>query len=278
MENKKNKIIAALAALLIIGSIWGATGHRRATNMKAEVATLKTEQEQVSAQAVQAAETEAQLQKSLETKEGQLVKAKEELVGLRKATKGLEAALSERDARIQMLAEQIEVLQGKGQVDADRVAELQAKLDATAMEEAATREEMNNLVEADTQLQNALAENNKVIDQLEKEIAANLEQLASTREEFALLSGKMEAAQAQILGLEKIVEEKEALLEETNDELDKVKTNTDVLLGEITDQQDALQEMSVENGELVKSLADKNEEIAALQEQLMQTPVQPTQQ
>jgi len=79
---------------------------------------------------------------------------------------------------------------------------------------------------------------------------------------------ELEKAKAQILGLEKIVEEKNAAVEELSQELDRVKINMDVLLSKIADQQDSLQEVQEENGELVKELAAKNEECADLQEQL----------
>lgn len=75
-------------------------------------------------------------------------------------------------------------------------------------------------------------------------------------------------ARAQIVGLEKIVEEKNAVVEEISRELDRVKINMDVLLSKIADQQDTLQEVQEENSELVKELAAKNEECADLQEQL----------
>ena len=79
---------------------------------------------------------------------------------------------------------------------------------------------------------------------------------------------ELEKARAQIIGLEKIVEEKNAVVEEISRELDRVKINMDVLLSKISDQQDMLQEVQEENSELVKELAAKNEECADLQEQL----------
>jgi DNA repair exonuclease SbcCD ATPase subunit len=84
----------------------------------------------------------------------------------------------------------------------------------------------------------------------------------------------LEAAKAQIVGLEKIVEEKNANIEEISRELDRVKINMDVLLSKIAEQQDALQEVQEENSELVKELAAKNEECADLQDQLQKAPLQ----
>ncbi len=78
---------------------------------------------------------------------------------------------------------------------------------------------------------------------------------------------ELNKAQAQIFGLEKIVEEKNAAVEELSRELDRVKINMDVLLSKIADQQDALQEVQEENGELVKELASKSEECDQDQEE-----------
>ena len=85
---------------------------------------------------------------------------------------------------------------------------------------------------------------------------------------------ELEKAKAQIMGLEKIVEEKNTVIEEISRELDRVKINMDVLLAKISDQQDALQEVREENSELVKELAAKNEECADLQDQLQKAPLQ----
>jgi chromosome segregation ATPase len=83
-----------------------------------------------------------------------------------------------------------------------------------------------------------------------------------------------ESTRAQVIGLEKIIEEKNATIEETSKELDNWKVNMDVLLSRITEQQDGLQELQNENRELLKELAAKNQELADLNEQLIQTPVQ----
>jgi chromosome segregation ATPase len=78
---------------------------------------------------------------------------------------------------------------------------------------------------------------------------------------------ELNKAQAQIFGLEKIVEDKNAAVEELSRELDRVKINMDVLLSKIADQQDSLQEVQEENSELVKELAGKSEECDQDQEE-----------
>ncbi len=88
------------------------------------------------------------------------------------------------------------------------------------------------------------------------------------------ISIEYESLRAQVIGLEKIVEEKNATIEETSNELDNWKVNMKVLLGRIADQEDTMQEMKEESYGLVKELAAKNQELADLNEQLIQTPVQ----
>ena len=63
-------------------------------------------------------------------------------------------------------------------------------------------------------------------------------------------------------------------MDETAAEMDRLKINMDVLLAKISEQKDSLQEMQEENRDLAKELAAKNEEIADLQEEVMQSPVQ----
>jgi len=107
-----------------------------------------------------------------------------------------------------------------------------------------------------------------------RELAAAVERGEQVEREQAAVTRKLETAQAQIIGLEKIIEEKNAVIEEISRTLDRVKINMDVLLNKIADQQDGLQEVQEENRELIKELAAKNKEVADLQEQLQAVPVQ----
>ena len=85
---------------------------------------------------------------------------------------------------------------------------------------------------------------------------------------------QIESLRAQIIGLERIVEEKNQALEEASKELDHWKVNMDVLLSRITEQQDGMQELREENIGIVKELAARNQELADVSEQLIKTPVQ----
>ena len=305
MEKNRNLIIGGLIVLLVICSIWGSVNNREAKSLQldltavtAELDALKAEKPAVPAEPTivtvedpRVKELEAQIA-ALQGKEQvdgkqvkQLKRARKELVQIRKANKRLEAQIAQQNAVIKSLKDAVGV---------------KKKQDAEAVKEAnALRQELQKLkdgsVAAGQKIDELVANNDKTIQEKEKlqsdivqlqaEISAAQEIIAATKEketvaaeeekeQVAKLTVDIEMAYAQIVGLEKIVEEKNAALEETSRELDRVKINMDVLLGKIADQQDVLQELEQENTELVQDLTDKNEQLADLQDQLQQTPLQ----
>jgi chromosome segregation ATPase len=308
MENNKNKIIAALVALLIVGSIWGGIGNHKAKNAnyalketQTELQALKAElaSEQVATPkegaVVQPGQDEDQvaLEAVLADKEQQLVATRQEVVRLHEQLKQCEQGIKERETKIAKLAAQNKAGKTKdahaeqqaSELEAlavqlqGQTADLQDQLEQKSAALAKAEQQVAELEEADQQLQSALQENGRIITELEGELAqaqgqlaevaeAKVEGQATENETLLVMSGELESAKAQIIGLEKIVEEKDAALEETARELDRLRVNTDVLLAKISDQRDALQELQGENLELVKNLTAKNDEIASLQEQL----------
>lgn len=342
--DKKNIIIAVLAGFVILGSLWGSIGNRNAKVLRHELEQAKEKVasvEVVSSQSHDAVLTKtAELQKILQLKDEQLVKARKELVSLRKANKSLEAKLSERDAAVQKLVAQKDQLAAKAESDASlklaaarkkmamladavkskdeqiaktrqaaakQLAGLQEKISALKDELKQKDEQFSKkmsmavtgqaeaLQKKNADLQEALKQKNEQIaklhetmEKMSKPARPAAEKAAETApRKSALIMGKnpetapqaqtseysdLAAAKAQIVGLEKIIEEKNANVEEISRELDRVKINMDVLLSKISDQQDTLQEVQEENSELVKELAAKNEECADLQEQLQKAP------
>lgn len=310
---KKNLIIAALAGLVILGSLWGSVGNKNSKMLRHE---LEQAEEQLATVEAASSQTHdavltktADLQKSLQVKDNLLSKARKELVELRKANKGLEAKLSARDAAVQKLTAengQITDLQQKVTVLQKALKEKETQLAAKMQDNSAEKQlaEMQGKV---TALEDELARKDEQVAQLEatqKQALEQAEELAqeqaeelaqeqaeaqeteqATEEEIAVAqedmaaaeevsSRELETAKAQIIGLEKILEEKNAVIEEISHQLDKVKLNMDVLLARIGNQQDELQEVQEENRELVKELTVKNEELADLQEQLQVAPIQ----
>ena len=242
--------------------------------------------------------------KVLKNREKQLVKARHELVGLRKNGKALESRIAERDAAVAALTQEKNQLSGQLAALKKSLAEAtgsEQQQTVAIQQQMATMKKM--ILQKDKQLavaMKALSKSKAVKQELHstaareaqgiEELQAKLEKAetmiqelqekATAAEEAAeaamnqsKLAREYESARAQIIGLEKIVEEKNATIEETSKELDHWKVNMDVLLSKISDQQDTMQELREENRELSKELAVKNKELADVNEQLIQTPV-----
>ncbi|HBI14480.1 MAG TPA: hypothetical protein DDY20_03015 [Desulfobulbaceae bacterium] len=73
------------------------------------------------------------------------------------------------------------------------------------------------------------------------------------------LQQRLDEVNAQLLGLEKIIDEKNAALQDIAAEKERQRINLDVLLAKIVDLQHALQTIQEDNRELVKQLATRNE-------------------
>lgn len=262
----KNVVIFVLVVLTLVGSIWGSVANRKKINMEQKlnetVASMKKMAEQTSKEREQVLGKTAGLQENLVERDEQLAKARKELVSLRKETQGLEAKLSGCNASIAELKRDKETGRQELKAAQAEIASLKGKLDT--MEKA----QENPAVGIDTPPragdgEAALADSQSI-----------QEQLQSAELTVDKLQQRLDAASAQIVGLEKIVDEKNDAMEETGREMDRLKINMDVLLSKIADQQDELQEIREENRELAKELTAKNEEIADLQEEVMQHPVQ----
>ena len=346
----KNLVIGILAVMLVIGSLWGQIGNRSNMETERQLKELSARITQVNNESRQghdvlSIKTE-QLQKSFQVKSQQLVKARRELVRLRKASKALESRISEKDAAIAVLTQEKNDLAGQVQAlqkilaaakGADQKlsilqkqkADLQMALkekkqqltDATQSLEKmqAARKELISTVDKDAEnvddlqvqlkaaqatirtLQARLQKSSIPVQELQKKLAqaetvnqelqgrlqdsevaiqrlqdksAVAEVTAETTADQSTIACEDASLTAQITGLEKIIEDKNATIEETSKELDRWKVNMDVLLTRIAEQQDTLQELRDENRSLVKEIAAKNQELADMTEQLIQTPVQ----
>lgn len=304
MEKNTKLIIGGLVALLVICSIWGSINSRKAQTLQHELDTVTAgmdapevepateahEPEVAPAEDPRIKELEAQLaqlktQKSTDGEKGeQLKKAHQELVQVRKANKRLEGQVVQQQAMIKQLKKALN--QGKQlHVAATKEVEgLKNQIAKLSQEGAGVEEKIQALAASEAQAKEAAAKAQEAAAALEAELKTLKEAAAAAKEQEALaateekemaakLITEVEMAGAQIVGLEKIVEEKDALLAETSSELDRVKINMDVLLGKIADMRDSLQELEQERFELIQDLTAKNEQLAALQAQVEQVPV-----
>jgi chromosome segregation ATPase len=83
---------------------------------------------------------------------------------------------------------------------------------------------------------------------------------------MASLQQRLDEAGAQLLGLEKIIDENKAALREAEQEEERLRINMDVLLAKISDQQREVRSLQEENRELIQQLTTWKEQ-AALQDQ-----------
>ena len=217
------------------------------------------------------------------------------LVELQEKMQGLLAKMGELEKTLKAKDELIAKIR---QEAADRIAELEAQVASLQAElEKAKAQAGENAGEAVAAP--ADSEAAATIKELQAQLAGKEQQIEALRQALkqqeqegvaqaqALIGeqsqegeagpvdeNELNKAKAQIYGLEKIVEEKNEAVEELSRELDRVKINMDVLLSKIADQQDALQEVQEENGELVKELASKSEECDQEQEEPAQENAQ----
>ena len=272
----KNLVIGVLAAMLVLGSLWGQVGNKSRKALKLEKKAVVAQLSQVQAEAANSHDAllakTAKLQKTLQVKDQQLAKARHELVGLRKHNKAFEAQISKRDtaltALIQEKSKLVEQIKKMKKSLAKGTSSGQQQIDALQQQLAAATS-VEQGIQGTDELQAKLAKAEAAFMDLQEKLA-----IAEAATDESKVLREYESVRAQVIGLEKIIEEKNATIEETSKELDHWKVNMDVLISRITDQQDGLQELKNENRELVKELAAKNQELADLNEQLIQTPVQ----
>ena len=190
----------------------------------------------------------------------------------------LEHQLSHARTQLQKIAEQ----PGQGQEEGrGKDAGVQVGLIETEKELAAARRELAALRKATQALEARLSESTAAFQELSTEKEALAQQLKSVQisasaiqektsgaapnagDEGAagagVLQQRLDEVNAQLLGLEKIVDEKNAAMLEAAIEKERRQINMDVLLSKIVEQQRALQTLQEENRELVKQLAARNE-------------------
>lgn len=263
----KNTAIFILVVLIIISGIWGSLADRKRIVLEKKLQDTAVQLQKLTEQSGRQHDLvlskTAELQETLTGKEEQLGKARKELVSLRKESQALESQLSACNATIQQLSQEKNALenalrtaQGKGLGDsAGATAQLPAGTVSSPQENG-----------PDAQTSQAVPG--------ESDVLPLRDQLQAAELDIDRLRRQLETEKALMMGLEKLLEEKDAAMRETSQEMDRLKINMDVLLSKIADQRDELQEIHAANRVLVKELAARNEEAADLREEVMRQPVQ----
>ncbi len=251
--------------------------------LKAQAHQLLMHQQQLAAQAQGAVSGQVEaLQKKVGTLQAKIVTLKNTLKGKDEQTAKMRQVMTAQIGDLKKKNESLQAELKKLSAQAAEMGALQKKIAGLQAEIKQKDAQIDELQVAMKKMQSAMATMKqaamaKVSKEEQQEPTVMVVQEADQpSDDTAAESGcaELEKAKAQIVGLEKLVEEKNTDLEEVSRELDRVKINMDVLLSKIREQQDALQEVQEENAELVKELAAKNEECADLQDQLHKAPLQ----
>lgn len=266
----KNGIIVILVVATLIGSIWGSVANRKKIDLERKlnetVANMKKLAEVTAQEQEQVLGKTAELQESIVIKDRQMDKARKELVALRKETQALEARLSEYNATVQNLT---------------------GERDECLRELMAARKELSSLSDSPGRLGAAAAVEAEVVppagepEMQQGEVSESgvpgaeslWDRLQAAELTVAEQQQRLEAANARIIGLEKIVVEKTDALEAAGKEIDRLRINMDVLLAKIADQQENLRETQDKSRALSLELAARNDELAELRKELMKRPV-----
>lgn len=235
MDDKKNLIIAALVALLLISAIWGQKEAGRRKEFARENAKLHVQLKETDEEAKKGGEAQAEAARQKEVrqqKEAQLDKARqkiEELQGKLSRLTELEKALAvAEEAKNALAGESGEKMKAQQEQLAQQKAALAAQEQKLAAAAKAVAEEQKLVNECEEQLKGC--EQVQVgMDELE---AANKQ----IEEERNKVLTEAETLRAQVIGLEKIVEERSAALDTAAKELENCKINNSVLINQIAQQ------------------------------------------
>lgn len=234
----KNTVIFVLFVAALLGSTWGAVVNRQKIDQQQQLTNARAELRKLRERTGQGNELiqgmNADVQEGLAEKEAQLDKDRTELAELRTKKQALEARLSESAVAIDELSREKEAL--ARQLDSNQATEIVVQENTAGAPQKFGGEGGAG-----------------------QEGGAPQEQLQTTDLAVERVQQRLDEVNAQLLGLEKIVDEKSAALQEAAAEKERLQINRDVLLAKIADQQREVQAIREENRELVKQLAARNE-------------------
>ncbi|RWX51848.1 hypothetical protein VU01_10722 [Candidatus Electrothrix marina] len=269
----KNSLIGALIILLLLTSWWGQS--KTGANKQ-----LTRDKEAVEVQLVDAKTKSADIHQALQEKTAALTDAEEELGKAETKIQRLAKEFSEKKSALTTLNKEERIL-------LEKINELELALKNAKDQQAQTgSEHQQNVQETNAAHNEALAKLKKAearIAQLEKELTelkaqaearvAELKARTETRTEklraqteaqIAQLRKKQDEAateteslRAQVIGFEKVVEERNAALAEVGSDLQSCKLNTKVLLSKITEQENAQQGMAEKMHLMVQDLSEE---------------------
>jgi chromosome segregation ATPase len=279
--DKKTITIIVLAVLLSLCFLWGAWGNQYYKVYRADLYTADKEIAELKSTLEQSEAVGTKATRLAEDIKSQLVKTRKELASLDQVKQTLELKLTElADSKKKQLAGKDVTLAEFIKNSDDYIFNLGKQLTALEAELLEKEQLLANFhikcEEAITKTMESKAKAPLVIDEVEVDMViaetadgdyetkVAIEEITiddETKQEIRML-------QAQIIGLERIVEERDNVIEELVNALDKIVINRDVLLSRIGDQNDALRELHEDRRNMAKALTEKNKQIAYIEEQL----------
>ncbi len=247
----KNSLIGALIILLLLTSWWGQSKTGANKELIREKKAAETQLADVETKS-------ANTRQALQEKTAALTDAEEKLAKAETRIQRLAKEFSETKSALTALNKDERVL-------LEKINELELALkNAKDKQKQTGSEQQQNLQETNAAHNEALAKLKKAetrIAQLEKEQAelralaeAQIAQLQKQQDET---STETESLRAQVIGFEKVVEERNAALAEVGSDLQACKVNTKVLLSKITEQENAQQGMEEKMHLMVQDLSEE---------------------
>ncbi|WP_339134419.1 MAG: hypothetical protein WGN25_15325 [Candidatus Electrothrix sp. GW3-4] len=256
----KNSLIGALIILLLLTSWWGQsqTGANKQLRKDKEAAEALLATEEAKA---------ANTRQALQEKTAALSNAEEKLNKKEQNIQRLGKELSTQKAALATFEKEEKILLKK-------IKELDFSLNKARTQQEQAGSQQQNLQEFPNSHQETLVKLEKAqaqVAQLEKEQAelkteteARIAQLQKKEGEAAT---EVESLSAQVIGFEKVVEERNAALAELGSELDACKVNTKVLLSKISEQENAQQGMEEKMRLMVQNLSEESAHEETIPEQ-----------
>ncbi|WP_417913231.1 hypothetical protein [Candidatus Electronema sp. TJ] len=236
MQITKNRIIGALVVLLLIAAVWGQMKNGQNKKLIRENETLQAQLKSGKEDAASCSSLRTELSKEREAKQqaaDQLNTVQKKKTAAETKTAELEAALAalqqEKEGALNALEAMKKSLSGEQQLQQNRIEELQQQISQqqTVLEEQGQKlDSAAKVIEREQQQVKSCGERVAELDELE----AASQQLEEERNKVL---AEAETMRAQVIGLEKIVEERSASLANADKELANCKLNNEILIGQI---------------------------------------------
>lgn len=289
MQITKNRIVGALVVLLLISAIWGQRQTGQNKKLIRENEELHAQLKSGKDAAASCSSLRTEIGKEREAKqqsEERLNNAEKKLAVLNQEKTAAETKAAELEAVLADLQkEKADALQAaaaaKNSLSAEQkqqIAQQQAKMEELeqqiARQQAVLDDQRQKLdsaakvIEREQQQVKSCGERAAELDRVRAELDELEAASQQLEEERNKVLGEAETLRAQVIGLEKIVEERSASLAKTGKDLENCKLNNEILIGQIAQ---GKQEPVKKN--TVPALKSKAEQQAPLMPQ-QQKPVQ----